>query len=162
MAYAIVRTDNMQGTIDGSKLVSFRYHDGNEYAAIENGMVLTLDSLMPNERELWKAVKPAAGQKLGKLILVAGVELMYDERKRNLDEFINEKDANIRGYVLCQGDTFSVTVEACSATPSDSDKYITVQEDTKWSVSASETDAIAELIAIEQVGTKTYYVFRVL
>ena len=43
---------------------------------------------------------------------------MYDERKHNLDEYINEANKIVRGYVLRSRNMFSVTKEGfVSATP---------------------------------------------
>ncbi len=42
------------------------------------------------EREVMKAVAASAGDDLNDCAIVAAPEVMYDERKKNLDEFINE------------------------------------------------------------------------
>ena len=163
--YAVVRTDNLRGTYVGSALVSFRFHDAEgKEAALENGNVITLAAKMPEiSRDMWKGVAPAAGEKLGKLCLVAGVELNYDERDRDLDDFINEAGSDVRGYVLHSGDEFSVTKEALEGTADEAtNKYIEVDAATKWKVSASADNAIAELEAIENEGGYVYHVYRVL
>lgn len=162
--YAVVRTDNLRGTYVGSALVSFRFYKDGEEAALENGNVITLDSKMPEiSRDMWKGVAPAADEKLGKLCLVAGVELVYEDNNADLDDFRNEAGSDVRGYVLHSGDEFSVTERALSAKPdAETKKYIAVQADTKWLVSASADNAVAELEAIETEGGYTYYVYRVI
>ena len=80
--HAIVRTDLMQGTIDGSSLVSLRYMgSGSTATKIDNGNVVVVEDLLDNERELYKGVTPTAGADFNKLVLVATPENMTDERK---------------------------------------------------------------------------------
>lgn len=163
--YAVVRTDNLRGTYVGSALVSFRFHDAEgKEAALENGNVITLAAKMPEiSRDMWKGVAPAAGEKLGKLCLVAGVELVYEDNDADLDDFRNEAGSDVRGYVLHSGDEFSVTKEALQGEPDEAtNKYIEVQAGTKWLVSASAGNAVAELEAIESESGYTYHVYRVL
>lgn len=161
MAYAIVRTDSMTATTVGSKLVTARYHNGSAYTAIQNGSILKLDSLISGEKEVWKAIAPTANDTLGKLILVATPEVMYDERKVNLDEFTNAASADIRGYVITSGDVFSVTSEAFDAVPDlTTNKYLEVASAVTFKRASSATNARFDLIAIETVGSKTFYVLR--
>jgi len=158
---AIVRLDNMSGTTNPTKLVSARYFDGSAYAAIQNGSVLKLDSLISGEKEVWKAVAPAANDTFGKLILVASPEVIYDATKTNLSDFTNAAGANVRGYVIESGDIFSVTSEAVTGTPDvTTNKYITVVADTKLATATVATDARFDVVAVETVGTKTFYVLR--
>lgn len=163
--YAVVRTDNLRGTYVGSALVSFRFHDADQEAAIENGNVITLAARMPEiSRDMWKGTAPAAGEKLGKLCLVAGVELVYEDNNADLDDFRNEAGRDVRGYVLHSSDEFSVTAPALEGTPDEeTNKYIEAQAgSTKWLVSSAAENAVAELIAIENEGGYTYHVYRVM
>ena len=161
--YAIVRLDNMSATTDGSKLVSARYHNGTAYATVQNGSILKLDSLISGEKEVWKVIAPTANDTLGKLILVTTPEVMYDATKVNLDEFTNAAGANIRGHVIQKGDIFSVTVEAFDAAPDlTTNKYIEVASAITFKRASAATNARFDLIAIETVGTKTFYVLRAL
>lgn len=160
MANGVVRTDNLTGIYDGSKLAAVKFYDGAKYAEIENGMVVSLDEYLGGD--VYKAVKPSAGQKLGKLALVAGVELFKDYN-RPLDEWINPADEAVRVYVLHQGDVFSVTEPCLNGAPDkETNKYLAVEAQTKWKVASAEDGAVAELIAIESVGEYVYYVYRVL
>jgi len=167
MSYAVCRTDNLQGTSDGSKLVTLRYYDGSAYAAIDNGRIVKLDTLYSTSyKDIWKAIKPTANDVAsnGKLVLVAGVELMYSELKHNFDEFQNAVDADIRGYVLQSGDVFSVTADAfTSAAVPDltTNKYITLPATSYMTRGSSDSNVFADLIAIEAEGGYTYYVLRV-
>lgn len=163
MAYAIVRTDNMAGTVVPSKLVSAKYFASDTATAIENGNIAVVDSLVTGEREIYKVVNPAVNSKIGSIILVATPEVMADERKRNLDEFINEAGRAIRGYVLDHGDVFSVTAEALSGDPTVG-SIVEAQADTKLKVVSALTSGstqIGKIIAKETVGSKEFFVIRV-
>lgn len=160
VVHGVVRTDNLSGIYDGARLAAVKYFDGAEYAEIDNGMLVSLDEYLG--ADVYKAVKPAAGQKLGKLALVAGVEL-FKEGERPLDMWVNAADEPVRVYILRQGDVFSVTAPCVEGTPdAEANKYVAVAEDVKFAVAAAEDGALAELIAIETVGAYVYYVYRVL
>lgn len=166
MAYAVTRLDNLAGTKDPTKLVSFRYHNGTSYAAIENGFLVSLDSLIEGEREIWKAVAPTANQTLGKLVLCATPELMYNTLEyKNLSDFINAAGSDCRGYILSSGDIFGVTVDAFASdtAPTSTNKYITIAAATQsMTAGSSSSDARLEYIATESDNGYTYYVLRVL
>ena len=97
--YGVVRLDNMSGTTDGTLLRSVRFYDNDKEAAIENGRVVLIGDLLDGQREVRKATAPTATSPLTHIGLVAAPELMYDERKRNLTEFINEAGENVRVYI---------------------------------------------------------------
>ena len=167
MAYGIVRTDNMYGTDVRAALVSIKYMgaNGSTPTAIENGNVLKIGSLISGEREIYVGGAVAATDKLNDVVLIASPEVMYDERKKNLDEFINEAGKACRGYRLHSGDTFSVTKDALtgSATPAVGN-IVELTAGTKLNVVASATDkstVVGSIIAIDVVGRYTYYVIKV-
>ena len=93
---------------------------------------------------------------------------MYDERKRNLDEFINEAGKNCRGYHIHTGDIFSVTKDALigAETPAVGD-IVELAAGTKLKVVAAATGAtsgstvVGKVIAIDVVGRYTYYAIKV-
>ena len=163
MAHGVVRTDNLAGIYDGSKIVSIKFNNGTADAEIDNGSVVALDAYLG--QDVYKAVKPTAEQKLGKLALVAGVELFKD-REKPLDQWVNEAGVPCRAYVLQQGDVFSVTADVISGTPdATTNKYVDIDAATTFKagpVASSGKANFAELIAIETAGAYTYYVYRVL
>lgn len=164
--YAVVRTDLMYGTDDRSGLVSVKYmgNDGNTPTEIENGNVLKVKTLIEGEREIFKGEEVASGDKVDNIVLVAAPETMYDERKKNLDEFINEKDVAVRGYRLHNGNIFSVTKEALvgEATPAVGD-IVELTSGTKLNVvkSASGATVVGKIVEVEATGRYTYYVILV-
>lgn len=173
MAYGVVRTDLMHGTDVRGELVSLRYvvvsGSGSSATktetAIENGNVVKIGALLDGEREIREATAPAANTAIREIALVATPEVMYDERKKNLDEYINEAGKNIRGYRLHSGDMFSVTKEALDgkAKPAVGD-VVELKAGTKLNVAASATSGstvVGAIDAIENAGRYTYYVIRV-
>lgn len=162
--YAVVRTDNMLGTDARSMLVSIKYKgtDGATDTAIENGNVLKVGALIEGEREIYVGSDVAANDKITDVVLIASPEVMYDERKKNLDEYINEAGKACRGYRLHSGDVFSVTKEALNGTPAVGN-VVELAAGTKLSVSAEATGStvVGTIIAEDIVGRYTYYAIKV-
>lgn len=166
--YAVIRTDLMAGTQLGPYLASVRYfNEEGEEAAIENGCVLKLEGLMEGERELFKGVAPSADTAIEDIVILATPEVMYDERKKSLDEFINEAGSNCRGYRFHKHDFFGLTPEGLNiaegATPAVG-WAAELMAGTKINLVASATSGatqIGTLHAIEQAGRYTYYVIKV-
>lgn len=163
--YGVVRLDNMSGTTDGTLLRSVRFYDGDKEAAIKNGRVVLIGDLLDGQREVRKATVPAATSPLTHIGLVAAPELMYDERKRNLTEFINEAGENVRVYIPHVRDIFSVTAEALDAAAAIAKgNLVELQAGTKLKVVATATDKstqVGKIVDIETVGSLTYYVIEV-
>ena len=166
MAYGIVRTDNMYGTDVRAALVSIKYmgSNGSTPTAIENGSVLKVGALIEGEREVYVGGAVAANDKVEDVVLVASPEVMYDERKKNLDEFINEAGKACRGYRIHSGDIFLVTKDALTGkeTPAVGN-VVELAAGTKLNVADSATGGsttIGTIIAVDVVGRYTYYVIK--
>ena len=170
MAYGVVRTDNMFGTDVRAGLVSIKYIVDDVETAIENGNVLKVGALMGDatngyEREIFAGAAPAANDALSDIVLIATPEVMYDERKRNLDEFINEAGKPCRGYRLHKGDIFSVTKDALDGVAAPAiGNIVELKAGTKLNVAASATSGstvVGKIIAVDVVGRYTYYAILV-
>ena len=167
MAYAVVRTDAMAGTDVRGQLVSVKYMgaDGATPTAIENGNVLKIGALMTGEREIYIGGAVAANDKIDDIVLIASPEGVYDERKRNLDDFVNEAGKACRGYHIHSGDTFSVTAEALSGTGTPAvGNIVELAAGTKLAFAASATTGstkVGRIIAVDVVGRYTYYAIKV-
>lgn len=159
MAYTVFRSDLLSGTDDGSALVSCRVYDadGNQIA-VENGTLVELKELETGEREVFKAVLATASTPANRLAVIGSEEMEYDERKKNLDEFINEAGAICRAYIPRSRNKYSVTKEAFSGTLPTVGAKIGASAG-KHSVVTSGNFAVC--IAIEQAGRYTYYVIDV-
>lgn len=169
MAYAVVRTDKLTGTDDRARLVSVRYQpvdstsNKNVATEIENGNFVLLAGLEDGAREIYVGVEPTASSALTEVVLIASPEVMYDERKKSLDEFINVAGKAARGYRLHSNDIFSVTADALDGTP-DKGKIVELQGDTKAKVVTSATNGstvIGKIINVNVVGRYTYYAIEV-
>lgn len=169
--HAVIRKDRLYGTDVAPALVSMRYVDSNgNGAAIDNGNVVRLDGLMVHtdgtiERELYKAVTPAANTDLKDIAIVGTPEVMYDERKKNLDEFVNEAGADSLGYRPHAGDMFGVTADGLSAAATIAKgDLVELQAGTKLKVVKSATNGstqVGVIADINKVGRYTYYVVEV-
>lgn len=160
MAYCVVRTDLMSGTKQPADLVSLRfYNDEGAPAAVENGVIVKLVGLDDGEREVYKAVAAKAGDDLNECVLVAGVEMMYDERKVNLDEYINEAEHITRGYVLRSRNIFSITAPGfVGETVPTKDAEVGIGAGGKLNASGS---GFGKCIHIENAGRYTYYAIQI-
>lgn len=165
--HAVVRTDLMEGTDVRSDLVSFRYKDASsKLADIDNGNVVKLVALQEGEREVYDAVAVEADEaSLNDVVLVAGVEIMYDERLKNLEDYYNVAGKAVRGYRLHHGRIFSVTKEALDgvAAPVKGD-IVELKAGTKLNVAKSLTSGstqVGVICDVETQGSRTWYAIEV-
>lgn len=159
MSYTVIRTDLLSGTKQPADIVSLRFYgaDGNP-AEVENGTIVKLQGYEDGEREVMKAIAATASDDLNECAIVAGVEVMYDERKKNLDEFINEAGKAVRGYIPRSRNIFSVTKEGFvgGTVPT---KGATVGIGTGGKIDAAAT-GLGVCADIEVAGRYTYYVIK--
>jgi len=137
--YGVIRTDLVKATKSGNILSGRFYNGSGAAAAIENGNLVKLDSLIDGERDLWKVVAPG-GTTASDLYVVATPEIIYDESLKSngaLNQFRNEAGTNITLVPLEVGDIISVS-DACinilsSATEPSVGSYVTPSTTgTKW------------------------------
>ncbi len=158
--YCVIRTDLLSGTKQPADLVSFRFYDAEgEVAEVENGVIVELQGFEEGEREVRKAVAATSASDLNKCAIAAGVEVMYDERKRNLDEYINEAGKAVRGYIPRSRNMFSITKEGFvnGVTP---EKEAEVGIGAEGKLDAAGT-GFGKCVDIEVVGRYTYYTIEI-
>lgn len=161
MAYCVIRTDKMSGTKQGADLVSLRFYDSNgKPAAVENGTIVKLQGYEDGQREVMKAVAATANDDLNECAVVAGVEVMYDEHKKNLDEYINEAGKAVRGYILRSRNEFSITKEGFVGGTVPSAKAAKVGVGTGGKLDTSGTN-FGYCSDIETAGRYTYYTITI-
>ena len=165
--HAVVRTDNMAGTDVRSMLVSVKYMgaSGTEAKEIDNGNVVLFDKLMDGEREVYVGKDVTVKDPIEKVVLLASPEVMYDERLRNLNDYVNVAGKPIRGYRLHDGDIFSVTKEALAGVeaPVKGD-IVELAAGTKLNVAKSATEGstvVGEILDVDKTRQYTYYVILV-
>ena len=162
--HAVIRTDLMAGTEDYGQLKSVKFYSSEAPAAIDNGNLVVLDSLLAGEREIYKAVAPSATSKPSHLYITAGVVLFYDESVRHYeDEWENAADVPVRAYKLHDGDVFGVTVDAFTAEPAVGNFVQFAADSTKMTGAASASaTSFGKVIAKETAGRHTYFVVAVM
>lgn len=159
MAYSVIRTDLMSGTKQPADLVSIRfYDDAGKVAKVENGVIVKLNGYEDGEREIMKAVAAKSTDDLNDCAIVAGVEVMYDEHKKNLDEYINEAGKAVRAYIPRSRNMFSVTKEGfVGGTAPTNGANVGIGTGGKIDASGS---GLGTCVAIESAGRYTYYTIR--
>lgn len=158
--HCVVRTDRMAGTDVAPMLRSLRFYGADgKVAEVENGVIAHLNGLEEGQREVHKAVAATEGANLTECVLIAAPEVMYDERLRNLEDYINEAGKAIRGYILHCNDEFSVTAEGFvdGAVPAVGAE---VGIGANGKINASGT-GLGKCSHIETVGRYTYYTILV-
>ena len=160
MSYAVIRTDLLSGTKQPTDLVSLRFYGADgKVAEVENGVIVKLEGYEDGQREGMKAVAAKAGDDLNDCAIVAGVEVMYDERKKNLDEFINEAGKATRGYIPRSRNIFSVTAEGfVSGTVPKKGDAVGIGANGK--IAAGST-GLGTCVDVEVVGRHTYYAIKI-
>lgn len=161
MAYTVFRSDLMSGTDVAADLISARVYDTDEETAIavENGTIIELKGLEDGEREIYKAVLATSTSALSDCAVVGAPEVFYDERQKNLDEFINEAGTPVRGYILRSRNMFSVTKEGfVGGTAPEKTNEVGIGANGK--INASGT-GLGTCAAVETAGRYTYYTIRI-
>lgn len=158
--YCVIRTDLLSGTKQPADLVSLRVYSGTDKIAVENGVIVELEGYETGEREVMKAKLATSASSIEKCAIVAGVEVMYDERLKNLDEYINEAGKAIRGYIPRDRNMFSVTKEGfVNGTVPALNATVGIGANGKIAASAS---GLGKCVAIETVGRYTYYTIQII
>ncbi len=159
MAYTVFRSDLLSGTDVAADLVSARVYNGDKQIAVENGTIIELEALEPGEREVHKAKLATSGSKLSDCVVVGSPEVFYDERLKNLDQYINEAGKIVRGYVLRSRNMFSVTKEGfVGGTVPAVGAEVGIGTGGKLDTSGT---GFGKCMAIELAGRYTYYVIRI-
>lgn len=155
---AVIRTDLMHGTKNPDMLVSLRFYAEDAVAEVENGVIVELKGYEDGQREVMKAVAATADSNLADCAVIAAPEVMYDERKKNLDEYINEAGKAVRGYRLVDRNIFSLTAEGfAGAVPAVGGK---VGIGANGKLDAAGT-GFGECVHIETAGRYTYYAIKI-
>lgn len=160
MSYTVIRTDLMSGTKQAADLVSLRFYgEDGKPAAVENGVLVELQGYEEGQREVMKAVVATSSSDLNNCAVVAGVEVMYDERKKNLDEYINEVNKIVRGYIPRSRNMFSVTKDGFvdGAVPTKGAE-VGVGNGGKYDAQGT---GFGKCVDIEVVGRYTYYTIQI-
>lgn len=156
---AVIRTDLMHGTKNPDMLVSLRFYANDAVAEVENGVIVELKGYEDGQREVMKAVAATADSNLADCAVIAAPEVMYDERKKNLDEYINEAGKAVRGYRLVDRNIFSLTAEGfVGGTAPALNGKVGVGANGKLDAAGA---GFGECVHIETAGRYTYYAIKI-
>lgn len=160
MAYTVFRSDLLSGTDVAADLVSARvYDDSDNPIAVENGTIIELEGLEDGEREVHKAKLATASSKLSDCVVVGSPEVFYDERQKNLDEYINEAGKIVRGYILRSRNMFSLTADGFEdGTAPTKDSTVGIGANGKLKAGGT---GFGTCMAVELAGRYTYHVIRI-
>ena len=114
--YTVITREAMASEYDGTKRKSAKFYNGSSPAEIENGMVVKIAGTIPGEREVLKVVAPEGSEDVADLWIVTTPEVVADERKKNLSDFVNEAGQIITIDKLMPNDIFSLTAEGLTGT----------------------------------------------
>ena len=156
--YCVIRTDLMAGTKNPDQLVSVRYYADEAVAEVENGVIVELKGYEDGQREVMKAVAATAESNLADCAVIAAPEVMYDERKKNLDEFINEAGKAVRGYRLPDRNMFALTAEGFAGAAPALNGKVGIGDNGK--LDAAKT-GFGECVHIETAGRYTSYTIKI-
>ena len=160
MAYTVFRSDLLSGSDVRADLISCRVYDGSDkQIAVENGVIVELEGYEEGQREVMKAKLATSASKLSDCAIIGSVETMYDERKKNLSDFINEAGAICRGYIPRSRNLFSVTKEGfVGGTVPEKDAAVGIGANGK--IDAAGT-GLGVCVDIEIAGRYTYYTIKI-
>ena len=116
--YTVITREAMASEYDGTKRKSAKFYSSDAPAEIENGMVVKIAGTIPGEREVLKVVAPEGSENVADLWIVTTPEVVADERKKNLSDFVNEAGQIITIDKLMPNDIFSLTAEGLAGTAS--------------------------------------------
>lgn len=116
--YTVITREAMASEYDGTKRKSAKFYNSNTPAEIENGMVVKIAGTIAGEREVLKVVAPEGNEDVADLWIVTTPEVVADERKKNLSDFVNEAGQIITIDKLMPNDIFSLTAEGLTGTAS--------------------------------------------
>ncbi len=118
---AIVNLDKLQASYDGN-LESLKFA-----ADQTNGVFAHVGSLVAGEREVKNAVQPTESSVEGEsVVLHATPEVMYDERKYKLGDFVLSAGVAGRAYHLAKGDIVTLTDDLFNSTPTVGDFVVSM------------------------------------
>lgn len=144
--HGIVRTDNLFGTKNTAGLVNIKCA-----ADIDNGNVVIIGAMAAGERDAYSYTTPAANSKMKDVVLIASPEVMYESGKRALADFYNAEGSIARGYILHNGDVFSLSADAYTGTAAVG-SVVELAASTKLKVASSLTSGstqVGTVVAIE-------------
>jgi hypothetical protein len=153
---AIVRLDKVQSIYSGN-LESLVFAEDQT-----NGVFAHVGGLVAGERELVNAVQPdATSVATEEVVLHASPEVMYDERKYRLEDFVLKTGQAGRGYHLTEGDIITLTEDLFASAPT-VNQFVVAAADS-WILAPSADGSGSKFVAevIEQTTLDGHNAFAI-
>ena len=150
MSYCVVRTDKPSGEAQMADMLSLRFCT----ATTNNGT-----TTYTHEHEIYRAVAATSSSDMNDCVIICSPELMYDERKHSLDQFINEAGKPARGYIPRSRNIYSWTKEGfVNATPPAIGGSVGIGANGKLDAAGT---GFGKCIDIDVAGKYTYYAIEI-
>ncbi|MGL6081365.1 MAG: hypothetical protein ACRC4N_02510 [Gammaproteobacteria bacterium] len=134
---AVTRKDKLASGYNGNLQSVIVYDNaGVNQVKTTNGVVVVLEGLIAGEREVFKARLAGSADAGKELLFIHNAEVMYDERKSKLSDFVIEAGKVARAYHLIAGDVVTNTVDLFSGAVAVGDKLV-AKADGKLGVDAT-------------------------
>jgi hypothetical protein len=156
---AIVRKDKILSGYNGN-LESVMVHNNAGSATVEttNGVFVVVEGLMAGQREVKKARLAGSADATKDVLLVHSPEVMYDERKWKVEDFVIAKDKVARAYRLSTGDIITLTADLFVAEPSVGDVLVVKTNGLLGDDATAEATAKVLFTVIEDAGNELHLV----
>lgn len=150
---AIVRKDKLLAGYNGN-LESVKVHDlaGTNKVATTNGVFVFVDGLLTGEREVKKARLGDKAQAATDVLLIHNAEIMYDERKYKLADFVIDADKVARAYRLYDGDIITLTTDLFQGAVAVGDTLVVHTSGKLGKDATAQTTAKVKFLVIEDAG----------
>ena len=110
--YAVITREKMVSEYDGTKRIAVKIDE-----ELQNGSVVVVGDLVAGEREVFATSAPEADTTIDEIAILTSPEVVADERKKNLSDFVNPTTKPATGDYICKKDIFSLTAEGFDGEP---------------------------------------------
>ena len=110
--YAVITREKMASEFDGTLRVAVKINE-----ELQNGSVVVVGDLVAGEREVFATSAPEADTTIDEIAILTSPEVVADERKKNLSDFVNPVTKPATADYLVKRDIFSLTAEGFDGTP---------------------------------------------
>ena len=110
--YAVITREKMASEFDGTLRIAVKINE-----ELQNGSVVVVGDLVDGEREVFATTAPKADTAIDTIAILTSPEVVADERKKNLSDFVNPVEKPATADILIKRDIFSLTAEGFAGTP---------------------------------------------
>jgi hypothetical protein len=151
---AIVRKDRVLSGYNGNLESVIVTNDGSTAVETTNGVFVKLGDLVAGEAEVKYGTLAVEADMAEEVLLVHNPEVMADERKYKLADYLIEAGKTARAYRLADGDIITLTADLFDGVPAKGD-LLTVKTAGKLGVPTLPADADTAKIAFKVIEDAT-------